>query len=206
MAVDMSLDLVLRSLTAARTTLPAHCEGRVIFVAVDLGRQECHSAFVVVERIEEKPTELMDILRGVGVRIRYVIRQAERMALGTPYTEVVKRVKSVVGQLAATRGRVVLVVDESGVGAPVVEAMRAAGMECSLYAIVISSGQQATAKSVPRVELLTKMKMMVERGELELAAGCLHGEQLKRELVHLKLSGGGAGDGGERDDLALALA
>ena len=133
-----------------------------------------------------------------------MVRQAERLALETPYTEVVRRVKRLVEQLAV-RGNCVLVVDETGVGVPVVEDMRRVGMGCALHAVKISGGQQATAKSVPREELLTRMKMMIERGELEIAVGCLHGEQLKRELVYLKLMGSSA-KGGEKDDLALALA
>ena len=46
-------------------------------------------------------------LRGAGVKTRYVVRHAERLALETPYIEVVKRVKQVVGQMA-TRGNCVL--------------------------------------------------------------------------------------------------
>ena len=46
--------------------------------------------------------------------------------------------------------------------------------------------------------------MLIERGKLEIAAGCLHGAWLKRELVYLRLNG--SSKGGEKDDLALALA
>ena len=175
---------------------------RMIYVGVDLGKLETHSAIVVVERIEEMPKDHFDVLRGVMERRRYVVRFAERLALNTDYTLVVKRVKQVVTQVA-TRGTCVLVVDETGVGVPVVEDIRRAGMGCSLCPIKISAGSQATGRSVPREELLTKMKMMGERGELELAVGCLHGEALKRELVHLQLAGRKSG---EKDDLAFALA
>ena len=183
--------------------LAAGVPERMVYVGVDLGKLEAHSAVVVVERIEELPVDFADVLRGAGPRRRYIVRYAERMALDTDYTDVVKRVKQLVGQLA-TRGTCVVVVDETGVGVPVVEDMRRAGMGCPLYPIKISAGQQATGKSVPREELLTKMKMMGERGELELAGECFHGEQLRRELVHLQLAG--RKRGGEKDDLAFALA
>ena len=129
------------------------------------------------------------------------------MKLGTPYTEVVMRLKRLVGHLMATKGPCTVVVDESGVGVPVVEMMREVGMGCRIMPFVITSGQAATGTSVPRAELVTKMQLMAERGELEIAAGCLHGEALQRELVHLQLGGGGSGAAsGESDDLALALA
>ena len=36
--------------------------------------------------------EFTDVLRGTGFRRRYVVRQAERVMLGTPYTELAVRV------------------------------------------------------------------------------------------------------------------
>ena len=118
---------------------------------------------------------------------------------GPHNAEVVGRVKRVVEALG--RGCIV-VVDESGVGVPVVEAMRKE-MRCMIQPIGITSGQHATASSVPRTELVTRLQMMIQAGELELAHGCRHGEELERELVHLQLSGK---SGEEPDDLAMALA
>jgi len=181
---------------------------RTVFVGVDLGQRGSHTAIVVLERFEVAP-DYTDALRGVGMKWRYVVRAAERVKLGTPYSEVVKRVKRIVEQMAL-KGRCVLVVDGTGVGVPVVELMREVGMGCLIQAIVITSGQNATSGSVPRAELVTKMQLMAQRGELEIAGGCGYLEELKRELVHLQLAGGGSSssrDGArENDDLALALA
>jgi len=173
---------------------------REVFVGVDLGQRESHTAFVVLERFEVMPS-CTDMLRGMGAKRRYVVRQAERMPLGTPYPEVVMRVKALVAKL---NGDCVLIVDGSGVGVPVVEMMREVGMACHIIPIVITSGQQATGTSVPRVELVTKLQMMVQREELEIAGGCRYGDELVKELSHLQLSKGG-GDG-SNDDLAIALA
>ena len=195
--MDFNTDMALRSMAVG---VPE----RMIYVGVDLGKLEAHSAIVVVERVEEMPTNYVDVLRGVGVRVRFIVRYAERLALDTDYTFVVRRVKQLVGQLL-TRGSCVVVVDETGVGVPVVEEMRRAGIGCGLHPVKISGGRQATAKSVPREELLGKLKMMGERGELELAVECGDGEKLRRELVYLQL-GSRRGKGGEKDDLAFALA
>jgi hypothetical protein len=136
------------------------------------------------------------------MRRRYVVRQAERMPLGTPFTVVVARVKSYVEQLRVKRPTIVVVPDESGLGVPVVEMMREAGLR-RLTPLVITAGGSASGNHIPKVELVAKMKLMVERGELELAPGLLHGEELKRELAHLRFEGR---SGGEKDDMAMALA
>ena len=161
-----------------------------VFIGVDLGKRENYTSIVVLERFEVRPN-YTDMLRG------------ERVALGTPYTEVVGRVKRVVEGVKAVTGSCFLIVDESGPGVPVVEMMRELKMGCPLYPLTITSGQAATESSVPRAELVTKLQLMLERGELEIAAGCRNREELVHELIHLQLSGKAAG---EYDDLALALA
>ena len=176
---------------------------RRVFIGVDLGQRGSYTAIVVLERFDEMPG-YTDMLRGVGLRRRYVVRQAERVALGTPYPVVVMRVKQMVAALEGIAS-CTLVVDESGVGVPVVEMMREVGIGCRIMPYVITSGQASTSSSVPRAELVTKLQMMAQRGELEIAQGCRYGEALAWELVHLQLNGGGGGRG-EHDDLALALA
>ena len=183
-----------------RRTNRGQAEG-MVFIGVDLGQRGSHSAMAVLERVEEWPVELADVLRGAGPRKRYVLRQVERMMLGTPYREVVQRLKRMVESVMAIRASCVVVVDESGAGVPVVEMMREAGLGCGILPYVITSGQHSTPSTVPRAELVTRLQLMVEREELEIAEGCREREQLERELVHLKLEGGSGSD-----DLALALA
>ena len=170
------------------------------FIGVDLGQRGSHTAFVVLERFDEQP-DFTDVLRGQGMRRRYIVRQAERVALGTPYNEVIQRLNQIVGRLSP-RGLCVVVVDESGGGVPVVESMRRELVGCRIVPIMITSGQTASGTSVPRAMLITKMQVMAERDELEIASGCRDGEALVRELAHLTLD---RNRDGERDDLAMAL-
>ena len=172
---------------------------RQIFLGIDLGQREYHSAFVVLERFEVMPS-YTDVLRGKDIYCRYVVRQAERVGLGTPYAEVVGRVKRIVDALG---DGCIVVVDETGVGVPVVESMRRVVRGCAILPITITTGARSTGSSVPRAELVTRLQMMVQAGELEIAHGCRHGEELQRELVHLQLQGK---HGEEPDDLAMALA
>ena len=102
------------------------------------------------------------------------------------------------------QGTCIVVVDESGGGIPVVESMKRE-LDCRIVPIMITSGQAASAGgSVPRNVLITKLQVMAERGELEIASGCRDIEALKRELAHLTLDSKSGSD--EFDDLALALA
>jgi hypothetical protein len=173
---------------------------RKIFMGVDLGQRENHSAIVVLERFETMP-DYTDRLRGKGAFLRYVVRQAERIDLGTPYSDVVGRIKEMVTMLEGQRYAVV--VDESGVGVPVVEMLRKTIPRSSILAYTITTGAHATRDTVPRAELVTRMVLMAEQGELEIAWGCRHGDELLKELAHLQLSGKSKEAG---DDLALALA
>lgn len=45
------------------------------FGGVDLGQRGSHTAFVVLERFDEQPY-FTDVLRGQGMRRRYIVRQA----------------------------------------------------------------------------------------------------------------------------------
>ena len=74
---------------------------------------------------------------------RLLVRFAERMALGTPYPKVVERVRQIV-QSDELAGNCALAVDATGVGAPVVDMLRAARLGCELTAITITGGEQGT--------------------------------------------------------------
>ena len=172
-----------------------------VFMGVDLGKLRSHSAFVLLERFAEWP-DLTDTLRGKGPQTRFVVRQAERFELGTEYRLVILRLQQVVSSVLGRGRSCVMVVDEGGPGVPVVERMREMGMGCSVLAYKITPGEAATGTTVPRASLLTKMQLMLQHGELEIAEGCRHGEDLVKELVGLHLTKSSSGS----DDLALALA
>ena len=112
------------------------------FVGVDLGQSRDFTAIAVVERAEK--TGAWD---PVGYAWRKVValelRYLERMALGTPYPEVVERVAQVTrsGELD---GRCHLAVDGTGVGRPVVDLLRRARPNCVLLPAMITSGDRET--------------------------------------------------------------
>ena len=175
---------------------------RTFFVGVDLGQRGSHTAIVVVERFDELPS-YTDLLRGHGLKRRYIVRQAERVPLGTPYKDVIGRLENITTRLAQ-HGLCIVVVDESGGGIPVVESMKRE-LDCRIVPLIITSGNTASGTTVPRNVLITKLQVMIEREELEIASGCRDIEALTRELAHLTLDRKPA-NSEEFDDLAIALA
>jgi len=95
------------------------------FVGVDLGQSRDYTAVAVIDRAEE--TGDWDAVqyawrKKVSLRLRHL----ERIALGTPYPEVVARVREIT-RSNELRERCQVMVDATGVGRPVVDQMRSAG-------------------------------------------------------------------------------
>jgi hypothetical protein len=144
------------------------------------------------------------------------IRYLQRIPLGTSYTRVVDRVREIVRHpLLEGRGRVVA--DATGVGAPVVDLLKAARLECPLTAVTITSGDRAHSSGehwhVPKRDLLTNLLVLLEAGELRIPRRLREAGALIRELNGVEVRhrpGGSVGIGaegaGEHDDLVIAVA
>ena len=104
------------------------------------------------------------------------------MALGTPYTGVVARVQEIVERI----GQCAVVVDGTGVGEPVVDVLRRAGLGCEITAVTITGGERQSRGgsicSVPKQDLIAGVRMAMEKVRM------------------------GADGYGEHDDLVIALA
>jgi hypothetical protein len=135
------------------------------------------------------------------------VRHVERVALGTSYVAVVERVARVAREALASR----VVVDGTGVGAPVVDLLREALPAAVLVPVMITSGERARFVGgrwrVPKGVLIGGLRSLMESGELEIAA--TFREVLGKELAGMRLK---MGRGRERmqgrghDDLVLAVA
>jgi hypothetical protein len=174
---------------------------RAFYVGLDLGQRRDHTAIAVVERRDG----------------RLMVRHLERVALGTPYRRVVERVRKMVGS-QALRGRCAVVMDATGIGAPVVELMRASRPGCEVAAVTITGGERESRKgavwSVPKGNLIDGLRSALERGELRIARRMREAGTLVRELGDVRRTAGrragsariGADGYGEHDDLVMALA
>jgi hypothetical protein len=184
------------------------------YLGLDLGQRRDHSAVAVVEKRERLrpygPAEFE------GLLVRYV----ERMPLGMTYPEVVARVCGMI-DAPPVRGQCELVVDATGVGAPVVEMLRAEGPACDISSVTITGGEKETGGAgyggghynVPKRDLIASVQLALEKRELRIARGLRERDALIEELVDVRKtpreSGRdrvGAERSGEHDDLVIALA
>jgi phage FluMu gp28-like protein len=174
--------------------------GALFYIGVDLGKTRDPSAIAVVER--------------GAIGHRYVdVRGLERLALGTTYPVVVERLSVLVWELK----RCCLVVDGTGLGAPVVDLIRRAQMGCEICEVTITGGERATGSgskwNVPKQDLMTGVQVLLETGTLRIARKLREAEALARELTDVRATQRKSGrirmgaDGcGQHDDLVMALA
>src|ERR1700726_1418229 len=111
------------------------------FVGLDLGQSQDHSALAVVERADLILDEIDHVTYDRLKERRYRVRFLERVALGTPYPNVVERVREVV-RAKPLLGRCTLVVDATGVGAPVVDLLERAQLGCGIEAVILTGGER----------------------------------------------------------------
>jgi hypothetical protein len=174
---------------------------RYYLVGVDLGQVSDPSAIAVVERIP-----------GRG-RLR--LRHLERLPLGTPYPDVVERVRRITGS-PQVAGRCRVMVDATG-GRAVVDLLRCAKLQGELVPVVATSGRAESHLSgyygVPKRKLILGLQAMLARGAVQIASRLPERALLLRELDQMerRLSRSGcerfgSWRAGEHDDLVFAIA
>jgi len=172
----------------------------MFYLGLDLGQRRDPSTIAVVEK------------RGV-IRVRHL----ERIPLGMPYPGVVERVREIMRHRELA-GNCALAVDATGVGAPVVDMLRAARLGCDIAAVTITGGDRQRQNgsmrvSVPKRDLMAAVQVLLENDELKVARRLRELGALLRELTDVRSSAGiggrvrlGADGCGEHDDLVIALA
>jgi hypothetical protein len=146
--------------------------------------------------------------------MRYRVRFLERVRLGTPYPDVVGRVLL---RRPALAGRCTLVMDATGVGAPVLDLLRRANLGRGIAPVILTGGERESRAGgfwyVPKRDLISGLQLMLEKLELGLPAKLAASRTLARELADLEermTSRGGASFGawreGQHDDLVIAAA
>ena len=182
----------------------------MFYFGLDLGQRHDPSAIAIVERMETY--RAYDIPKLHSLRLRYL----ERVPLGMPYPLVVERVRNLL-TIPELRNNCALAVDATGVGAPVVDMLRAARLGCDIAPVSITSGDRQTRSgstwNVPKQDLLAAVQVLLDKNELKIAARLKERGALIRELTDFRAirqnSGRirlGADGAGEHDDLVIALA
>lgn len=180
-----------------------------VYLGLDLGKARDHSALVILERAAD-PAGFDPVRFAARRELRLRVRHAERIPLGTPYLSLVPRLRSIIeriGETFAAPAPITLVVDASGVGAPVFEMLQRARLGVHLVPITITGGGQAGPNphggySVPRAVLLSTLRILFEKEALRISARVPARAELIDELATVSPEGANS----SHDDLVMALA
>jgi len=181
-------------------------------VGLDLGQSQDFSALAMLEWAPPPPA-----VRAAPV---YDLRTLHRWPLGTPYTEIARSLADYLA--AAAMRKPVLVVDETGVGRPVVEMvlreLLARKAAFGLTAVTITAGHAPTLAGpgvwhVPKKTLVASVQVLLQTRRLRVPRGLPLSETLVRELESFRVKVTVAGNETfealrerDHDDLVLAVA
>lgn len=201
-----------------RAAQPPAAEERLawkrITVGVDLGRDQTPTAIALVERKSVFTGQVSAYDYRHFERESMTVRYLERLPLGTPYVEVVQRVRDLMRDPNVVLWEPRLVVDATGVGSAVLEMFERADLLCPLIPVVLTSGMEASRAGkkvhVPRRDLLSRLAVVLEEERLGVAGNLPLWADLQKELWGLRTRLGERGrvvvTEGESDDLAFAVA
>ena len=202
------------------------------FIGLDLGQAADYTAIAVARRLEvrtlatraddEREAEAAyregrsrrfrfgEVMK--GPEVHFAVRHLERLPLGTPYPQVVRRTREVLehrelwvatgsgSRYVARRGGVVplaaepvlvkptLVVDATGAGRPVVDMLQAEGLDP--VPVTITGGDQATYERgwrVPKRDLVGALQVLLQTGRLEVAESLPLAPTLVSELLTFRV-------------------
>jgi hypothetical protein len=185
-----------------------------LIVGLDLGKAQDFTALAVLSR---------PVLTGHEPKTHrqpaYDVPHLQRFPLGTPYPEIVDRVMALL-RSPPLRG-CMLVVDQTGVGGPVVDMLTDAmqgRVTCSFCGITITSGHAVTTDSngqfrVPKKELIASVQVLLQTRRMRILRTLPEAAVLVRELENYRVKiteaaneTFGAWREGQHDDLVLAVA
>ena len=148
------------------------------FLGLDLGQAQDPTALAIAERLETLEG------RTAGYHVRYL----ERVSLGTSYTSIATHVRDLLGR-DPLRDHGYLVVDATGVGAPVVDLLRREGL--SPVAVTITGGdtvtRDGTAYRVPKRDLVSRLQVLLQSGRLKIADAIPDARLLVEELLAFRV-------------------
>lgn len=186
-----------------------------VTIGVDVGQKVDPTAIVVAEQL----TRGIETLPGKNEAF-YVVRHMERLPLGTEYPAVANRIVQIVENVLARERpvnteppKITLVVDATGVGAPVIDIIRTpimhmphgggvwrsgsvgglGGRRVTLTEATFTHGDRLTGKiggakmSVGKAYLVSRLQALFQTARLQLPANHREAEALTRELMDYEI-------------------
>lgn len=145
------------------------------YVGLDLGQSSDYTALSVLDQIKS------------GTETSYQVRHLERVR-GVPYPQIVTKVTAIM-RSPALAGQAALVVDQTGVGAPVVDLFRQAGLDP--VGVLIHGGDKASHEGdtwrVPKRDLVGSLQVLFQGGRLKISKKLPLASVLQNELLNFKV-------------------
>ncbi|HYP08217.1 MAG TPA: hypothetical protein VER03_18430 [Bryobacteraceae bacterium] len=186
------------------------------FAGVDLGQRRDRTAIAVIEkstRVAERPDPITWERPKTTV---FQVRHLERLPLGTPYTAVVEHVARLARALSHSGAcPTTVAIDATGVGLPVVDALRMPGESWRLMPVTIGYADHANYSEgfwrVPKRDLIAGLQLAFDARRFNIASALRDAEVLVEELCSMRANTRPSGavslasPGAQHDDLAIAL-
>lgn len=145
------------------------------FLGLDLGQSSDYTALCVLERISD------------GKEAAYHVRHLERVR-NVSYPQIVNKTTEIM-QSPALHDQAALVVDQTGVGAPVVDLFRQAGL--NPVGVLIHGGDKASREGdtwrVPKRDLVGSLQVLFQSERLKISKKLPLASTLQAELLNFKV-------------------
>jgi len=179
-------------------------------LGLDLGKAADFTALCVLETRVSAPDFI------AGPEAVYHCKWLQRFKLGSGYPHIVLSVREMCRREPLLTFTPRLAIDQSGVGAAVVDMFRQGEINADLQPILIHGGDRATNEGgvwrCPKRELVGITQVMLQSGRIKIPNVLPEAGVLKQELQNFQVSISDAGHDsyearvGKHDDLVLALA
>lgn len=144
------------------------------YIGLDLGQASDYTALNVMQKVDNKAGNI------------YHIRRLERIR-GAPYPDIAQKVNAIMATPALV-GRTDLVVDQTGVGAPVVDLLRQAGLKP--VAVSIHGGAATTREGdnwkVPKRDLVGTLQVLLQSNRFKVSDKLKLRPILQAEMLNFK--------------------
>ena len=184
-------------------------------VGLDLGQAADYTALAVAERRMVPTGEFTRRGRPL-TEAHYAVRHLQRFPLGTSYPTIVEEVARMVAA-PELQPEPVLIVDATGVGAPVLDLLDGRIRSTVVVGVTITGGMDVSYEGshyrVPKRDLVSAVNVLLQSKRLRFAGGLPEAAILRQELQQFRVritatahDTFGVWGEGALDDLVLAVA
>lgn len=164
-------------------------------VPIDIGQAADFTALGGLRRAPKETGKTKELYKGTSVELTreyadsFNLGYAHRFPLHTPYPDVVGNLVEICGRIPGTYQ---VVADATGVGRPVVDMMREAGLP--VIGVIITAGAGAAHQDsetgywkVPKRELVTRAQGYMQGGRLKISSKLKLADVIIKEMLAFKM-------------------